>query len=78
MVTAKGERDDVARYMLLKGMAFEGTKEKSVLEMAKSRELPPPLSPGSEGHKCENQKKNMAIIYKGVQRTHVLRGQPGC
>lgn len=57
MVTAKRERDDVARYMLLKGMAFEGTKEKSVLEMAKSRELPPPLSPGSEGHKCENQKK---------------------
>lgn len=40
MVTAKRERDDVARYMLLKGMAFEGTKEKSVLEMAKSRELP--------------------------------------
>lgn len=59
MVTAVRERDDVARYMLLKGMAFDGTKEESVLEMAKSRELLAPLPPGSEGHKCENQKKKL-------------------
>lgn len=70
MVTAMRERDDVARYMLLKGMAFDGTKEESVLEMAKSRkELLPPLPSGSEEHKCENQEKHGHNLQRSMENT---------